>query len=335
MKREPGNRGKASSLALCAECSFTGSERGTCRGLAAGPQTRVPGGNARVHTSTQGFPGGSVVRQCRRRRFDPWVGKIPWRSGNPLQCSCLENPMDRGAWWATVHGVAPSPIRLKRLGTHTHTPQLRAWAEGPPETPWFKTAAGRCSGAGGVLRAPPASGAGAAQPRPSPWGGPAHQLRGKTALSFVQNHIRSGSIGPSDTGQEDLDGDPLRRAGDSTTNSTEQGPYFPQFHSHPVRGTHFTDRKTRNEWVQSHHCCMTEPKVHLQHGHSALKTQFHSSARGRTQAAGCGESHTLQALGGTCPNGGFVVKIKAWATSPESLYMRPNFSKNNLNGVKC
>ena len=28
--------------------------------------------------------------------------------GNPLQCSCLENPMDRGAWWAAVHGVAQS-----------------------------------------------------------------------------------------------------------------------------------------------------------------------------------------------------------------------------------
>jgi len=29
-------------------------------------------------------------------------------NGNPLQCSCLENPRDRGAWWATVHGVAQS-----------------------------------------------------------------------------------------------------------------------------------------------------------------------------------------------------------------------------------
>ena len=29
-------------------------------------------------------------------------------NGNPLQCSCLENPMDREAWWATVHGVAES-----------------------------------------------------------------------------------------------------------------------------------------------------------------------------------------------------------------------------------
>ena len=33
-------------------------------------------------------------------------------NGNPLQCSCLENPMDRGAWWATVHGVAKSRTRL-------------------------------------------------------------------------------------------------------------------------------------------------------------------------------------------------------------------------------
>ena len=33
-------------------------------------------------------------------------------NGNPLQCSCLENPMDGGAWWATVHGVAESQTRL-------------------------------------------------------------------------------------------------------------------------------------------------------------------------------------------------------------------------------
>ena len=43
--------------------------------------------------------------QCmshKRRGFDPYVGKIPWRRAcNPLWHSCLENPMDRGAWWAT------------------------------------------------------------------------------------------------------------------------------------------------------------------------------------------------------------------------------------------
>ena len=36
-------------------------------------------------------------------------------NGNPLQCSCLENPRDGGAWWAAVHGVAQSRTRLKRL----------------------------------------------------------------------------------------------------------------------------------------------------------------------------------------------------------------------------
>ena len=37
-------------------------------------------------------------------------------NGNPLQYSCLENPRDRGAWWAAVYGVAQSWTRLKRLG---------------------------------------------------------------------------------------------------------------------------------------------------------------------------------------------------------------------------
>ena len=37
--------------------------------------------------------------------------------GNPLQCSCLENPRDGGAWWAAIYGVAQSQTRLKRLGS--------------------------------------------------------------------------------------------------------------------------------------------------------------------------------------------------------------------------
>ena len=55
-------------------------------------------------------------------------GLIPGRGrshegehGNPLQFYCLENPMDRGAWRATVHGVIKSRTRLKQLKTHTHT----------------------------------------------------------------------------------------------------------------------------------------------------------------------------------------------------------------------
>ena len=39
-------------------------------------------------------------------------------NGNPLQYSCLENPVDRGAWWAAVHGVSQSRMRLKRLSMH-------------------------------------------------------------------------------------------------------------------------------------------------------------------------------------------------------------------------
>ena len=52
------------------------------------------------------------------------AGSIPESGGspgrghdNPLQCSCLENPMDRGAWQAVVHGAAKSQTRLKQLST--------------------------------------------------------------------------------------------------------------------------------------------------------------------------------------------------------------------------
>ena len=49
----------------------------------------------------------------------PGSGRSPGGGhGNPLQYSCLENPMDRGAWQATVHGVAKSQTRLKWLCTH-------------------------------------------------------------------------------------------------------------------------------------------------------------------------------------------------------------------------
>ena len=40
--------------------------------------------------------------------------------GNPLQCSCLENPLDREAWRATVSGVAQSQTQLNRLSMHAH-----------------------------------------------------------------------------------------------------------------------------------------------------------------------------------------------------------------------
>ena len=69
---------------------------------------------------TGGSDGKSICLQCGRPGFDPWVEKIPWRRKwipwrSPLQYSCLENPMDRGAWQATVHGVAKSQTQLRNF----------------------------------------------------------------------------------------------------------------------------------------------------------------------------------------------------------------------------
>ena len=51
----------------------------------------------------------------------PGLGRSPGEgNGNPLQYSCLENPMDRGAWWATVHRVEQSQTKLKCLSVHMH-----------------------------------------------------------------------------------------------------------------------------------------------------------------------------------------------------------------------
>ena len=56
----------------------------------------------------------------------PGSGRSPGgEHGNALQYSSLENPMDRGAWQATVHGVARNQMLLKPLSTHVHT--KRCW----------------------------------------------------------------------------------------------------------------------------------------------------------------------------------------------------------------
>ena len=63
------------------------------------------------------FPGGSDSKEssCNAEDLDsiPGLGRCPGEgNGNSLQCSCMRNPMDRGAWWATVHGVAKSRTQL-------------------------------------------------------------------------------------------------------------------------------------------------------------------------------------------------------------------------------
>ena len=78
------------------------------------------------------FPGGSEGKVSACNVGDP--GSIPGSgrspregNGNPLQYSCLENPMDRGAWRATVHGVAQSRTRLSDF-TFIFTFTIHSWA---------------------------------------------------------------------------------------------------------------------------------------------------------------------------------------------------------------
>ena len=71
-----------------------------------------------------GFPGGSMVKNPLASTGDTVsiLGSVRYPGGgndNPLQWSCLGNPMDREAWWATVHRVTKSWTQLKRLSMHT------------------------------------------------------------------------------------------------------------------------------------------------------------------------------------------------------------------------
>ena len=80
-----------------------------------------------------GLPGSSAVKNPPANAGD--VGLIPGLrrfpgggNGNPLQYSCLENPMDRGAWWATVHGGH----KESAMTEHACTPvlsQVQSWSE--------------------------------------------------------------------------------------------------------------------------------------------------------------------------------------------------------------
>ena len=76
----------------------------------------------------QVFPGGSVVKNPGDASSIPGLGRSPGEgSGNPLQYSWLRNPMGRGAWQATVHGVAKESDRTQRLST-AFTPAIeKCW----------------------------------------------------------------------------------------------------------------------------------------------------------------------------------------------------------------
>ena len=102
----------------------------------------VPGWRRQWHPTT----GTPVLLPGKSHGWRSLVGSCPWGheeldtterlhfhfsvsrngegNGNPLQCSCLENPRDRGAWWAAVYGIAQSQTRLKRLSSSS---SICAW----------------------------------------------------------------------------------------------------------------------------------------------------------------------------------------------------------------
>ena len=86
----------------------TGSEG---RSLPPPPQSWEARNISHLRMSSLGFPGSSVVKNPPASSGDmrsiPGSGRSPGRGNDePLQCSCLGNPLDRGAWQATVYGVA-------------------------------------------------------------------------------------------------------------------------------------------------------------------------------------------------------------------------------------
>ena len=62
-------------------------------------------------------PFSRLILLCTFLLYVTWFNHTPVGNGNPLQYSCLENPRDRGAWWAAIYGVTRSRTRLKRLSS--------------------------------------------------------------------------------------------------------------------------------------------------------------------------------------------------------------------------
>ena len=120
----PGSAGVwRGSVASTPGGRWTASEPLLCRWLPLPCFPHLQNGTVRVkwvsRQDAQGFPGDPAVKNPPANAGDP--GLIPGLqrspgegNGNPLQYSCLENPMDRGAWRATVHGAAKSQRRLRR-----------------------------------------------------------------------------------------------------------------------------------------------------------------------------------------------------------------------------
>ena len=79
-----------------------------------------------IHWDRWGFPGSSDGEEAAYNEEDlgliPELGRSGEGNGNPLQYSCSENSLDRGGWWATVHGFTKSQIWLSHVFIETNSP---------------------------------------------------------------------------------------------------------------------------------------------------------------------------------------------------------------------
>ena len=86
---------------------------------------------------------GSLESDTTERLHFPFsLSCIVEGNGNPLQCSCLENPRDGGAWWAAVYGLAQSRTRLKQLGSSSsilyHIPKIQKAVSSTRKDHWVR-----------------------------------------------------------------------------------------------------------------------------------------------------------------------------------------------------
>ena len=100
---------------------------------------KIPGQRSLVGCSPWGREESDTTEQLP---FHFSLSCIGEGNGNPLQCSCLENPRDGGAWWAAIYGVVQSQTRLKRLSSSSSS--MYPTRGGYPK--YMKDAWGWCTG---------------------------------------------------------------------------------------------------------------------------------------------------------------------------------------------
>ena len=115
----------AAALALSSQWARPTGWKGSEAGNLGGPQEDRIVNKWRKPRASQVAQGWITRLPLQETGLIPGLGRSPGGGhGNPLQCSCLENPMDRGAGHATIHGVIKSQTQQKGLTMHQHDPFL-------------------------------------------------------------------------------------------------------------------------------------------------------------------------------------------------------------------